>query len=88
MASRALSIAMNPAFGACCAALSALGVIVCGVVGRLFAREYPHLGTEWRAEGMTHEKASGALAQAAMMYGVFLGLSLANLYLNSRARGR
>jgi hypothetical protein len=36
---------------------------------------------------MTHEIASANLSQAAGLYGLFLGLSIANLYVN-RARGR
>ncbi|CEF98840.1 unnamed product [Ostreococcus tauri] len=87
MASRAIAIALSPRCGVTCGSLSALGVVVCGVVARLFAREYPHLGNEWRGEGMTHAKASSACAGAAAAYGVFLGLSLMNLWMN-KARGR
>ena len=36
---------------------------------------------------MTHEIASANLAQAAALYGLFLGLSIASLYAN-RFRGR
>ena len=87
MLRRVAAIALSPGVGACCAGLSAFGVVVCAALSHLFAKHYPHLGTDWKAPGMTHEIASANLAQAAALYGLFLGLSIASLYAN-RFRGR
>jgi hypothetical protein len=83
----AIAIATSTRSATCCAGLSAFGVVVCATLSHLFKKHYAHLGSEWKAPGMTHEIASANLAQAAALYGLFLGLSIVNLYAN-RARGR
>ena len=87
MFGRVLAIATSSQSATCCAGLSAFGVVVCAALSQLFKKHYAHLGSDWKAPGMTHEIASANLSQAAGLYGLFLGLSIANLYVN-RARGR
>jgi hypothetical protein len=89
MFGRIIAIAVSPACGTCCAGLSLFGVVVCGALSHLFSKKYAYLGEDWKAPGMTHEIAASNLLQAAILYAIFFGLSVVNLYTNMmRQRGR